>query len=122
MSAAPGDRHSVGLLGVLGFLCELVMIGLLAVAGWRLGTSTALSVALAVVLPAVAIAIWARWMAPTSGHRLRRGPRVAAQTALFIAVGTVCIYAGLTTWGIVFSIVASAVFAGARDADAPRRT
>jgi hypothetical protein len=103
-------------LGVLAFLCELVMIALLATAGWRLGASTVASVALAVALPAVATAIWARWMAPASAHRLRRGPRVAAQTALFVVVGTICIYAGLTVWGIAFSVIASAVFAGARDA------
>ena len=119
---SPAGRSTVGLLGVLAFLCELVMIGLLAVAGWRLGTSSATSITLAVLLPAVAIAIWALWMAPASPRRSRCGPRVAAQTALFIAVGTVCIYAGLTTWGIVFTIVASAVFAGAKDADAPRRS
>lgn len=122
MTTPPAAGPAVGLLGVLAFLCELVMIGLLAVAGWRLGTSSPTSITLAVLLPAVAIAIWARWMAPTSRHRLRRGPRVVAQTALFIAVGTACIYAGLTTWGIVFSIIASAVFAGAKDAEHPRRT
>ena len=107
----------IGLLGVLAFLCELAMIALLAVAGWRLGSSTLASIALAVGLCAVAIGIWARWMAPASSHRLRRGPRVAAQTALFVAVGTVGIFAGLTAWGIAFAVVASAVFAGARDAD-----
>lgn len=111
----------VGVLGVLAFLCELVMVALLAVSGWRLGTATAASVALAVGLPLVAIAIWARWMAPASGHRLRRGPRVAAQTGLFVAVGTVCIVAGLTAWGVAFALVASAVFALARDADPARR-
>ncbi len=110
------------MLGVLAFLCELVMIALLVVSGWRLGTGTAASVALAVGLPAVAIGIWARWMAPASRHRLRRGPRVAAQTALFIGVGTVCIYAGLTVWGVAFSIVASAVFAGAREGATEPRT
>ncbi|MET0788160.1 MAG: YrdB family protein [Cellulomonas sp.] len=106
---------AVGVVGVLAFLCELAMITLLAVAGWRLGTSTAASVALAVGLCAVTIGIWARWMAPASAHRLRRGPRLVAQTALFVAVAAVCIAAGLTVWGVAFAVVASAVFGGARE-------
>lgn len=93
------------------------MIALLAVAGWRIGASTPTRIALAIGLPAVAVAIWARWMAPSSAHRLRRRPRVAAQTALFVAVGVVCVLAGLVGWGIAFAVVASAVFAGAEDAD-----
>ncbi|MEZ0447152.1 YrdB family protein [Cellulomonas sp. ICMP 17802] len=117
----PADPPAVGVLGVLAFLCELAMVALLAVAGWRLGPSTPASLALAVGLPAVAVAIWARWMAPASRHRLRRGPRVAAQTALFVAVGAVCVAAGLAAWGVTFAVIASAVFLGARDADpAPR--
>lgn len=111
----------IGVLGVLAFVCELAMIALLAVAGWRLGSSTLASIALAVGFCVVAIGIWARWMAPASAHRLRRGPRVAAQTALFVAVGAVCISAGLTAWGIAFAIVASAVFAGAKDTDPAQR-
>ena len=100
---------------MVAFLCELAMVALLAVAGWRLGSGTATSVALAVALPAVAVAIWARWMAPASGRRLRRRPRVAAQTALFVAVGVVCVLAGLVLWGIVFTCVAGPVFAVAKE-------
>jgi len=113
----PAGRPRVGLLGVLAFLCELAMIALLAAAGWRLGTSVTTSVALAVGLPVVAVAIWARWMAPASAHRLRRGPRVVAQTALFVAVGGVCVVAGLVVWGVAFAVAASAVFLLAKDTD-----
>jgi hypothetical protein len=112
----PTGTASVGPLGVLAFLLELAMIGLLAVAGWRLGTGTASSVALALGFCAVTVATWARWMAPASAHRLRRAPRVAAQTALFVAVGVVCVVAGIAAWGIAFTVVASAVFAAAKDA------
>jgi len=108
----------VGVIGALAFLCELAMIALLAVAGWRLGTSTWASIGLAVAFDAVAIGIWARWMAPTSAHRLRRGPRLAAQAALFVAVGAVCVFAGLTAWGVAFAVVATGVFAAAREPEA----
>ena len=52
---------------------------------------------------------------PTSGHRLRRRPRVAAQIALFGAVGIVCVLAGLALWGIVLVCVAGPVFAVAKE-------
>ena len=108
----------VGVIGVLAFLCELAMIALLAVAGWRLGTSTWASIGLAVGFCVLAIGIWARWMAPTSAHRLRRGPRVAAQTGLFLTVGAVAVYAGLTAWGVAFALLATGVFAAAREPEA----
>ena len=110
----------VGVIGVLAFLCELAMIALLAVAGWRLGSSTWASIGLAVGFCVLAVGIWARWMAPTSAHRLRRGPRVAAQAALFVAVAAVCIFAGLAAWGVAFALMATGVFAAAREPEAER--
>jgi hypothetical protein len=113
----PDHQPVVGTLGVLAFVCELAMIALLAAAGWRIGTGTGTRLALAIGLPAVAVVIWARWMAPASAHRLRHRPRLAAQTALFVAVGSVCVYAGLTVGGVAFAVVATAVFAAVREGD-----
>ena len=118
MTEQPPVVPRVGVIGVLAFLCELAMIALLAVAGWRLGTSGWASIGLAVGFCALALGIWARWMAPTSAHRLRRRPRFAAQTALFLTVGAVGVHSGLTAWGVAFAVVATGVFAAAREPEA----
>ncbi|ACQ81788.1 conserved hypothetical protein [Beutenbergia cavernae DSM 12333] len=103
-------------IDVLAFVCEMAMLALLSVAGWRLGPTTLLSVVLAVALPGVAILIWSQWMARTSRRRLRRPPRLAAEIALFVAAGATAAAAGLPWWGATFAVVASATFALARDA------
>lgn len=63
------------------FLLELAMLAALAVAG------AAVSPVLAVVLPVLAAAVWARWIAPKSRRRLADPVRLAVELALFAAAG-----------------------------------
>ena len=77
----------VGVLGGLAFLVELVMIALLAVAGWRLGTGTASSLALVVGL-------WwhrDRRLGALDGTAVREpldgAAHAAVATALFVGTG-----------------------------------
>lgn len=55
---------------VVMFVCELAWLGLLGFAGWRLGGGWWLGAAEAVVFVGIFVALWARWMAPRSRHRL----------------------------------------------------
>jgi 1-acyl-sn-glycerol-3-phosphate acyltransferase len=82
------------------------MLALLAIAGYGLG-----GIALALVFPIVAIAIWSVWMAPTSKRRLRNPSRLTVQGALFVC--TAGLYGGVgSLWvGITFAVIAFGVFA-----------
>jgi len=107
----------VGVLGVLAFVVELAMLTLLAVAGWRLGTTTWMSVLLVVVLWVVAIAIWGRWLAPRSERRLAGPARAALATALFVGTAALAVIAGVSPWiALAFVVVGGAVFVATRDA------
>jgi hypothetical protein len=102
---------------LLAFLCELAMLALLAVAGAGLPDGTWARVVLAVALPVVAIAVWSRWMAPTSTERLADPPRLIVQIVLFLLTGALLTMAGHPVWGVAFAVAATAVFAATRRFD-----
>ena len=110
-------ERPVGPVAVISFLCELAMLALLAYAGWRIGNSTATRVVAAVGFPAVAVALWGRWMAPTSPARLRDPARLVAQVAVFCSVAAALIVAGRVWLGVGFAVLASGVFALTRRFD-----
>jgi len=102
---------------VLAFACEVALVALLAVAGWRLGSATgaaALGVALAAVLPAAAVVAWGRWLAPRAARRLAQPWRLDGQVALFVAGGLVVAASGLVWWGVGLALVGTTSFALAR--------
>jgi hypothetical protein len=111
--AAPAPAvTSVGPAAVVAFLSELALLGLAAVTGWRLGTPPWTSLLLAAVLAAVVVAVWGRWFAPRSAHRVRsRGRRLAGQAALLVAVGALAAVAGLPWWGAAVAVVGITAFA-----------
>lgn len=125
----PGDDRRrpapdrVGPAGVLAFLCELALLALLAVVGWRLGAGAdisaplrmTLSVVLAVVLPGLVVVVWGRWLAPRSAHRLSQPWRLDVQVALFVAAGLAIAGVGLVWWGVGLALVGTTAFALARD-------
>ena len=61
------------------------MLAALAWGGWHLAHGTAASIVLAVVLPLLAAAIWGRWIAPRSRHRLPDPGRAGLEVLLFLA-------------------------------------
>jgi hypothetical protein len=99
----------VGPFELLAFLCELAMLALLVAAGHGLVDGWA-GWLLGVVLAAVAVLIWSRWMAPTSSSRLADRPRLVAQVALFVGTAVLAGAAGLLWWGVVFALVATGSF------------
>ena len=99
----------------MAFVVELAMLVLLALAGWRLGGNAAVSVLLAVVLVAVAVVVWGRWLAPRTSRRLPRTPRLAAKALLFAATGVLAAGSGLVGAAVVFVVVAAASLVWARD-------
>lgn len=64
-----------------------------------------------VALPAVAIGLWAVWLAPTGAHRLPDPARFIAQAALFAATGALLAVTHKPWWGVAFAVVAIVVFA-----------
>jgi alpha-beta hydrolase superfamily lysophospholipase len=81
-----------GLNLALAFGLELAMLAALAYWGLETGGGTAARLLLAVGAPAAAVVIWSRWLAPTSGHRLRR-PWLKIVTAVMFALAATALYA-----------------------------
>ena len=115
------DEHpKVTYADMVAFVCELAMFPLVIasvnylVVGWR---SWLIGIAAAIV---VAV-IWARWMAPTSSHRLTDPRRYAAQAVLFVAIGVLAAVSGLLWLGVVFTVTALVAFAFSRTEHHGRR-
>jgi cytochrome b subunit of formate dehydrogenase len=96
------------------FLAELGMLVLLAISGWALGNGGLLGICLAVLYPALAILVWAVWLAPRSQDRLDDPARLVVQILLFAATATATAFAGHVVVGIVFGVIAIAAFAETR--------
>jgi hypothetical protein len=100
---------------VLAFGCELALVALAAVTGWRLGPAAAWSLLLAVALPLVVVLVWGRWSAPRSAHRLGRPARFAVQLTLFVVVAALAALVGLAAWGVVLAVLAALAFGLAKE-------
>ena len=107
---------TITLLDVAVFLAELLMLAALAVAGARLG-SRGLSVVLGVVLPLVAVTLWALLLAPRAPRRLPSPARLAGKLGLVVAAAALLAASGAVAWAVAFLVVTAAVFvAGERGA------
>lgn len=87
------------------FLLELVAVVAVGIAGG------AASWWLAVILPVTLIAVWARYVAPKSAHRLRDPSRLVAEMLIFAAVGVALSAAGHDAAGIVLASASAVVAA-----------
>ena len=110
---ARDERQQVGYADIVAFVCELAMFAVVIAAvnylvvGWRswlIGIAAALVVAV----------IWARWMAPSSSHRLTDPRRYIAQAVLFIPIGVLAAVSGLLWVGVVFTVTSLVAFAFSR--------
>jgi hypothetical protein len=117
---ARDEQPKVTYADMVAFACELAMFPLVIasvnylVVGWRswlIGIAAALLVAV----------IWARWMAPSSSHRLTDPRRYVAQAVLFVAIGALAAISGLLWLGVVFTVTALVAFAFARTEHHGRR-
>lgn len=73
------------------FLLELALLGALAFWGFTLDQGLLVRVLAGIGAPAMAIAVWARWVAPKSPRQLDDPPRFLIELALF-AVAAVGLY------------------------------
>ncbi len=107
------DEPKIGYADMVAFVCEVAMFPLVFASvnylvdgyrSWLIGIAAAIVVAL----------IWARWMAPTSSHRLTDPGRYVAQALLFVSIGALAAVSGLLWLGVVFTITALTAFAFSR--------
>lgn len=86
----------VGVIALVRFVSEMVLLVALGYLGWRLGGNIYTSMALSVVLPLAAIGVWGLWIAPRATRRLADPARLGLEVVLFgvTAVGLVLV----STW------------------------
>lgn len=107
--SGPSSGEPVTALLVLVFVCELGMLGGLAVIGAALGSGVLASIGLAVALPVLAGTIWSLFLAPKASRRLPRVPRLALKLILFVGTGIGVAAVGFPIAGIGFAVVAAAI-------------
>jgi uncharacterized protein DUF2568 len=108
------------LVAAAAFLSELALLAILGVAGWHFGGGGLLSLALAVLAPALAVLLWSVWVAPTAAHRLGDPPRLILQIALFVVAAALAGIAGHTVWGVVVAGAGVIAFSSSRLVDGGR--
>ncbi len=96
------------------FATELALLAALAVAGWGLGDRPVLQVLLAVLLPLVAVTVWARLVAPRASGRLPDPARLAVESGLFVVGALGLVLVGFVALGVAFGAVAVVVAVGVR--------
>ncbi len=130
--AAAGDGGGLppgvlGPLSIVAFCCEIGLLVLAGVTGWRLGmladvpANRALAAVVAVLLVSAVVIVWARWNAPRSPSGLRWPLRYLTQLAPFVAVALLAAIVGLGWWGAVLAFVAAVAFGLSRGGN-PRPT
>lgn len=95
----------------LRFLLELTGVGVLAWSGYRLGSSRPASLALAVLAPALLVAVWAKVVAPKATNGLGPLTRMLIGSGLLLVCAAALGAAGPTRWavGLAAVIVANTV-------------
>jgi hypothetical protein len=111
----------VGGLEAAVFLAELVMLAALVGVGIALPSSTVAKVVAAVALPAVAIAVWGRWLAPRAPRRLPHRSGLVAKVAIFAVTALLLALAGPVWVAVVFLVVTEAVVVAAERRRGPAR-
>jgi hypothetical protein len=97
------------------------MLAALAYWGAQAGGSTAANVVLAIAAPVIAATLWGTFAAPKARRRLRRGPRVALELAIFAIAAAALAAAGEPVLAAVFAalvVVNTALLAALGDLDA----
>jgi hypothetical protein len=91
----------------LAFALELAMLAALAYWGLETGDGTVGRLLLGLGAPAAAVVIWSRWLAPTSGHRLKM-PWIKVVTALMFGLAATALYASdQATLAVTFGVAAA---------------
>jgi Protein of unknown function (DUF2568) len=91
----------------LKFLLELAAFAALAYWGTTVGEGDT-PILVAIAAPALATALWARYAAPRSAHRLPRSARVPFELAVFALAAGALLAAGSAWAAAVFAALAGA--------------
>lgn len=105
----PQTHAEVGPVEVAVLLAELLLLAGYAVAGARL-LSGAAGIVLAVLLPLVAVTIWALLLAPRATRRLPHPYRLSGKLVLAVVATVLLLLAGSTAWAGVVLVVAGGLF------------
>lgn len=118
------DRDALGVSWLDGavFVAELVLLGVLAVAGAGLGDSGALRVLLAVGMPVVVAVVWGGFLAPRAMGRLRNPLRLFVKVDLFTVAAVLLGLSGEWRWAAAFWLVTVVVVVAGERADERRST
>jgi len=92
---------------VLRFALELCMLAAFAYWGSRSTGSTAANAAIAIAAPLAAVAVWGRFMAPRSQHRLPEPRRIPLEIVLFGLATAALAVAGEPGLAIAFGFTAA---------------
>ncbi len=96
------------------FLSELILLAALAIAGANAGLRTAADIALAVLAPVAAAAIWGVGIAPRARRRWPDPWRLVVEIALFGAAAAGLAVEGTLAWAIAFAVCAIGIAAAVR--------
>lgn len=89
----------------LAFQLELVMLAALAYVGWQATSILLLQIALAIVLPTIAIVVWALWAAPRATGRLKQPGLTLLKVVLFGATAAALWAVGQGPLAALFALV-----------------
>jgi hypothetical protein len=87
----------------LRFALELAAIAALIVFAFSLDAGTAVRVLVALATAGLFIAVWGRWCAPNSDHRLDDPARLGVEVVVFAAAAVALAAAGEPLWAAVFA-------------------
>lgn len=88
------------------FLTELALLAVFVATGVALGGDPAMQVALGVLLPAVALAVWGRFVAPKASRRLSDPARLSVEVALFLVSAVALALVDHATLALVYGALA----------------
>jgi hypothetical protein len=94
------------------FVLEIALLTALAVAGWRLPEPTWAQVALAVVLPVAAAALWGYVVSPKARAGAPLAVRLAVEIALFATASALLWATGSETAALVLAAAEALVLGG----------
>jgi hypothetical protein len=102
-----------GLLEAGAFLAELAMLAALVYVGIVLPDSVVGRIALVVVLVAVFVVGWGRWLAPRARRRLAPVPGLVAKVVIFAIGSALLAWAGPIGLAIAFFVVTEVIVVAA---------
>ncbi|MEV4624603.1 YrdB family protein [Asanoa sp. NPDC049573] len=91
----------------LRFLLELVALAAIGFGGWSIPSAAWAGALLAIVLVAVAIAVWSRWVAPRAKHKLPDPQRLLPEWLVFGGATVALIATGHWALGVAFAVLAA---------------